>query len=146
MAEGCVVTVEKHWGDPTRRQPREVFARGEKVGAIVMLTIGSLAALSIEVIYLGTRITVGGLSFPLPWTVLLAYLVNLIITNTALLWTTNRSVAAIPVIAWSVIFMILLGWPSAVAGGNAVFAGTLSTVALLVAGIFGGSWPLRHPR
>ncbi|WP_027019445.1 hypothetical protein [Corynebacterium sputi] len=140
------MTVEKHWGDPTRRQPREVFARGEKFGAIVMLTIGALAALSIEVIYLGTRISVGEISIPLPWTVLLAYLVNLIITNTALLWTTNRTVAAIPVIAWSAVFMMLLAWPSIVAGGNAVFAGSISTIALLVAGIFGGSWPLRHSR
>lgn len=142
MAEVGAVTVEKHWGDPDRAQPREVFVRGEIPVAILILTVGVLAALSIEIIYLGTRIQ----GIPVPWTILLAYLFNLIITNTALLWTKNRTVAAVPVIVWSVTFMILLAWPSIVMGGNSVFAGSVSTVALLVAGIFGGSWPLRHPR
>lgn len=135
---------EAHWGDPGRSQPREVFARGEVPMAMVWLTLGGLFGLLLEVVYLGTWVEIGRVAFPLPWTIVLAYLLNLIITNTALLWTDRSIVAAVPLIAWAAGYLLLLMWADLPFGGDQVLGNWMRTVVLLLAGIAGGAWPLRR--
>lgn len=137
---------EPHWGDPTQSQPRENFHKGEVVGALTWLSVAALVSLIIEVVFLGTWITVGGVAIPLPWTIVVAYVLNLIITNTALLWTRERSKAAIPVAAWMLGFAALLVWAVVPAGGDLAMGQWFRTILLLSAGMFGGAWPLRHLR
>lgn len=138
--------VEKHWGDPDRSQPREEFGRGEVPTAMVWLSVAALAALLIEIVYLGMWLTIGGIAVPLPWTIPAAYVVNLILTRTALLWTENRTIAAVPLGAWTIGFGLILLWAALPAGGDQLLGNGLRTVALLAAGIIGGGWPLRHPK
>ncbi|MDO5029474.1 MAG: hypothetical protein Q4E11_02685 [Corynebacterium sp.] len=137
---------EPHWGDPTRPQPRESFHKGEISGALAWLSVAALVSLIIEVVFLGVWITVGSVAIPFPWTIVLAYVMNLIITNTALLWTRDRSKAAIPVVVWVIGFAALLVWSVVPAGGDLAMGQWLRTILLLAAGLFGGAWPLRHQR
>lgn len=137
---------ESHWGNPDRRQPRENFHRGEVAVAFVWLSLAALAALVVEVVFLGTWVTVGAIAIPLPWTIPLAYLVNLIITNTALLWTRDRAKASIPTGVWLLGFTGILLWTVFPAGGDVAMGQWLRTVLLLSFGVLGGAWPLRHLR
>ncbi|MBV7295044.1 hypothetical protein KRX51_03815 [Corynebacterium sp. TAE3-ERU12] len=137
---------EPHWGDPSRAQVRQDTGRGERIGATVVLSVAALAALIIEVVYLGTYLTVWGVTVPMPWTVVMAYFMNLIITNTMLLWTTNRTVASIPLYVWVAGFVLVFFWAFLPAGGDVALAGVLRPLALLIAGIAGGGWPLRRQR
>lgn len=143
---GPEVDVEKHWGDPDRSQPREVFARGEVATGIAWLTVAALVSLILEVVYLGTWVHLGPVSLPLPWTVVVAYVFNIIITRTALLWTDDRRIALVPLGAWIAGYVFLWIWTGLPFGGDQVLGQTLRSVALLVAGIAGGGWPLRHPK
>ena len=145
-AGGGDVAVEKHWGDPDRSQPREEFARGEAATGIAWLSVAALVSLVLEVAYLGTRIDVGGLSIPLPWTIIAAYVFNLIITRTAMLWTKSRNIAMVPMWTWIAGYVFLWIWTGLPFGGDQVLGETIRTIALLVAGIVGGGWPLRHPK
>src|SRR5699024_11361893 len=61
---------------------------------------------------LGSRISIGEVSIPLPWTILFAGVFNWIITKTALLWTPNKAIAAIPTWIWLAGFIALLMWPA----------------------------------
>ena len=145
-AEGGDVAVEKHWGDPDRSQVREAIARGEMSPGIAWLSVAALVSLVLEVAYLGTRIDVGGLSIPLPWTIIAAYVFNLIITRTAMLWTKSRNIAMVPMWTWIAGYVFLWIWTGLPFGGDQVLGETIRTIALLVAGIVGGGWPLRHPK
>ena len=145
-AEGGDVAVEKHWGDPDRSQVREDIDRGEMITGIVWLSVAALVSLVLEVVYLGTRIDVGGLSIPVPWTIAAAYLFNLIITRTAMLWTKSRNIAMVPMWTWIAGYVFLWIWTGLPFGGDQVLGETIRTIALLVAGIVGGGWPLRHPK
>lgn len=138
--------VEKHWGDPNRSQPREVFGRGEVATAMVWLSVAALASLLIEIAYLGTWVELGAFAVPQPWTIPAAYVVNLILTRTALLWTENRTLAAVPLGAWTIGFGLVLLWAALPAGGDQLLGNGLRTIGLLAAGIIGGGWPLRHPK
>lgn len=140
--DGGAAVVEKHWGDPDRAQPREEFFRGEVATAMVWLSVAVLASLVLEVVYLGTRVEVAGASVPLPWTIPLAYVFNLIISRTALLWTKSRTIASIPMWVWVAGFVALILWTAMPFGGDKVLGEWLRTAALLVAGIAGASWPL----
>nr|WP_162933181.1 hypothetical protein [Corynebacterium lactis] len=137
---------EAHWGDPEHAQARENFFKGEVLGALVWLSVAAAVSLIIEVVFLGSRVNLGGVALPVPWTIPLAYVANLIITNTALLWTRERSKASVPVIVWAVGFGILLLWSAMPFGGDMVLGQWLRTVVLLAAGVLGGAWPLRHAR
>lgn len=143
-SDGGGATVEKHWGDPQRSQPRENFAKGEVATAIAWLAVASLVSLVLEVVYLGTRIDVAGLSVPVPWTIPAAYVFNLIITRTALLWTDRRTIALVPMWTWIAGFVLLFVWSGLPFGGDRVHGEWVRTIVLLVAGIVGGGWPLRH--
>lgn len=137
---------EKHWGDPNRSQAREVFYAGEVSGALVWLSAAAVVSLILEVVFLGAWVHIGSLAVPMPWTIPVAYIANLIITNTALLWTQERAKAAVPVIAWTVGFAVLLFWSAMPFGGDMVLGQWLRTVVLLAAGVIGGVWPLRRVR
>ena len=145
-AGGGDVAVEKHWGDPDRSQVREDIDRGEMITGIAWLSVAALVSLVLEVAYLGTRIDVGGLSIPLPWTIIAAYVFNLIITRTAMLWTKSRNIAMVPMWTWIAGYVFLWIWTGLPFGGVQVLGETIRTIALLVAGIVGGGWPLRHPK
>ncbi|MFD5867459.1 hypothetical protein ACFWGD_02435 [Corynebacterium sp. NPDC060344] len=143
-AGGGDVTVEKHWGDPDRSQVREDIGRGEMVTGIAWLTVAALVSLVLEVVYLGARVDVGGMSIPVPWTIAAGYVFNLIITRTAMLWTPNRNIALVPMWAWIAGYVFLWIWTGLPFGGDQVLGETIRSVALLIAGIVGGGWPLRH--
>lgn len=138
--------VEADWGNPKKSQAREVFHKGEIPVALMWLSLAALVSLVIEVVFLGTWVTIGSVTFPLPWTIVAAYVMNLILTNTALLWQVKREVAMIPTAVWLVGFGILLFWTALPFGGDQVLGSWLRTVVLLAAGAFGGLWPLRHAR
>ncbi|MFC3848693.1 hypothetical protein ACFORJ_00720 [Corynebacterium hansenii] len=142
--EGGEVTVEKHWGDPDRSQVREDIGRGEMITGIAWLSVASLVSLVLEVVYLGMRVDVAGASIPVPWTIAAAYLFNLIITRTAMLWTKNRAIALVPMWAWIAGFVALFIWTGLPFGGDKVLGESIRTILLLIAGIVGGGWPLRH--
>ena len=133
---------ERHWGDPERSQNREVFARGEVPMAMTWLTAGSLMGLLLEIVYLGQWVHIGSAAIPLPWTIPVAYLLNLTITRTALLWTERSIIAAVPVIAWVAGFTLVLLWQDLPFGGDQALGPWLRTVLLLAAGASGGGWPL----
>ncbi len=137
---------ERYWGEPNHSQPRENFHQGEVTVALVWLSLAALAVLVIEVVFLGTWITVGSVAVPLPWTIPLAYIGNLIITNTALLWTRDRAKAAIPTGLWLLGFAVFLLWAVIPSGGDVAMGQWLRTVLLLAFGVLGGAWPLRHLR
>lgn len=137
---------EPLWGDPERSQPRENFHPGEVTGALVWLSAAALCVLVVEVVFLGVWVTIGTVAIPVPWTIPVAYVVNLIITNTALLWTRNRRKAAISVVVWLVGFGVLLMWAAIPGLGDMAMGQWLRTILLLAAGVFGGAWPLRHDR
>lgn len=143
-AEGAEVAVEKHWGDPNRSQVREDLDRGEIITGITWLSIAALVSLLLEVAYLGMRIDVGGASIPLPWTIAAAYVFNLIITRTAMLWTKSRNIALIPMWTWIAGYIFLFIWTGLPFGGDQVLGESIRSVILLIAGIVGGGWPLRH--
>ncbi|WP_448851217.1 hypothetical protein [Corynebacterium sp. 335C] len=133
---------ERHWGDPERSQNRQVFVRGEVPMALTWLTVGALMGLLLEIIYLGAWVQIGSVAVPVPWTIVVAYLLNLIITNTALLWTERSILAAVPVMAWAVGYLGVLLWQGLPFGGDQAMAPGLRMVLLLAAGLAGGSWPL----
>ncbi|WP_075691574.1 hypothetical protein [Corynebacterium sphenisci] len=136
--------LEPHWGDPERAQVRRGAGRGEIAAAMGWLAAATLAGLVLEVVYLAARVDVAGVSLPVPWTIPVAYLVNLVASRTALLWTGRRAVAAVPLAAWIAGFLVLLLWSAAPFGADVVLGPWLRTIALLVAGVAGGGWPLRH--
>lgn len=138
--------VEADWGNPTKTQLREVFHKGEVRVAMVWLSLAALFSLVIEVVFLGTWVTIGSTAMPFPWTIVLAYVMNLVLTNTALLWQVKREVAMIPTVVWLLGFGALLMWTTLPFGGDQVLGSWLRTIVLLAAGAFGGLWPLRHRR
>lgn len=117
------------------------LSRGEVVGGIFWLSLGSLVSLLLEVVYLGTWITLpGGAQVAFPYTIIIAFLFNMILTRTSLLWTDNKPVAALPLFVWVLGFAFLLVWSVAV--GDQLVGSNIRTVLLLFIGLAGGIWPL----
>ena len=117
------------------------LSRGEVVGGIFWLSLGALISLLLEVVYLGTWITLpGGAAMAFPYTIILAFFFNMVLTRSSLLWTDNKPVAAIPLFTWLLGFALLLIWPLAV--GDQLLGSNMRSVLLLVAGLAGGIWPL----
>ena len=109
---------EPHWGDPNRSQVRRDTTRRERIAGIAWLSVGAAFGLFVSVLYLGSRISIGEVSIPLPWTILFAGVFNWIITKTALLWTPNKAIAAIPTWIWLAGFIALLMWPALSSSGG----------------------------
>ncbi|WP_295642586.1 hypothetical protein [uncultured Corynebacterium sp.] len=141
--DNAVDPAEPNWGHPTKSQIRMDTTRGEKISGIVWLTIGALAGLFISVLYLGTRFTIGGTSWPLPWTIVFAGWFNSVISRTAMLWTPNRAIAGIPVMVWLIGFVVLSAWPFLPFAKSVLVPSTLWSMLVLVVGLAGGMWPLR---
>lgn len=136
-------TAEPHWGDPERRQVRRDTTRSERTAGIIWLCIGAVAALLIAALYLGSRVTVGGTSVPVPWPLIATPWFLAVLTKTALLWTDNRSVAAAPLWTWLVAYLILVLWPAIPGlGGDTILGSSLATLLLLPLGLAGGGWAL----
>lgn len=133
---------EPDWGNPHKSQARRDTTRAERISGIAWLTIGGLFCLFISVLYIGTRLSLGQASIPVPWTVVFAFFMNRAITKTALLWTDNRMVAGIPMWVWISGFVVLAAWPTLPFGGDTLVAGSIWALALMIAGAIGGMWPL----
>lgn len=117
------------------------LSRGEVVGGIFWLSLGALISLLLEVVYLGTWITLpGNTQIAFPYTIILAFLFNMVLTRTSMLWTDIRSVAGIPLFTWVLGFAFILVWSVAV--GDQLVGSNIRSVLLLFAGIAGGIWPL----
>ncbi len=117
------------------------LGRGEIVGGIFWLSLGALISLLLEVIYLGTWISFpDGAQIAFPYTIVIAFLFNMVLTRTSMLWTDIKPVAAIPLFVWLFGFALLAVW--AVAMGDQLVASTMRSVLLLSAGLAGGIWPL----
>ncbi len=128
-------------GESSRSFIRADFTRGEAIGGLVWLSIGALISVLLEIVYLGTWITLpdgGRLAFP--YTIVIAFFFTMVLTRTAKLWTPDPRVAAVPLYAWLAGYVVLT-FLVPVTGDQVVAAG-IRAVLLLVAGIAGGVWPL----
>lgn len=99
---------------------RDNFSRGEVVAGLTWLSVGALVSVVLETVYLGW------------WSFLVALLFNVVLTKTARLWSPRPGVALIPLVAWLAGFAVAL----------ALLPPTAGLVALPLAGIAGGVWPL----
>lgn len=134
---------EPDWGHPERPQVRRDTTRSERTAGIIWLSVGALAAVLLATLYLGSRITVGETSVPFPWPVLAAPWFNYVLVKTALLWTDNRQIAAVPLWVWLAGYGLLLVWPALpFAGGDTLLPGTVWALLLLPLGAAGGGWAL----
>lgn len=117
------------------------LSRGEVIGGIFWLSLAAAISLLLEVVYLGTWITLpGGASMAFPYTIIIAFFFNMVLTRTSMLWTENRPVAAIPLFVWTLGFALFLIWPLAV--GDQLVGSNIRSVLLLFMGLAGGIWPL----
>lgn len=116
--------------------------RSERIAGLVWLSIGALFCLFVSVLYIATRVTVGEWSVPLPWPIIFSAILNYALTTTALLWTPNRLVAAIPIGVWTLGFVVLAMWPALPLGGDTLVPSSPWSVGLMIAGMMGGMWPL----
>lgn len=120
---------------------RTDFSRGEAGFGLLWLSIGALVSVLLEIVYLGTWITLpGGAKVAFPYTIIVAFLFNMVLTRTARLWTSTPAIALIPLMVWGLGFIgLMLG--GGVTGDQLVVS-SIRSVALLAAGIAGGIWPL----
>ncbi|MCS5478875.1 hypothetical protein NYP18_04305 [Corynebacterium sp. YIM 101645] len=120
---------------------RTDFSRGEAVGGLVWLSVAALIAVLLQVVYLGTWVTLpGGFRVAVPYTIVLAFLFNMVLTRTAKLWSPRPAFAAVPLYAWLAGFLLLLS--GVVVTGDQLVGDNIRTVLLLFAGVAGGVWPL----
>lgn len=121
------------------------FSRSEAAFGLFWLALGALLSVLLEVVYLGTWLTLpGGKAFAFPYPILLALLFNGVLAKTAMLWTKRNAVAALPLWVWIAGFFGLT-FTSALSGDILVGANPRSLL-LLLAGVVGGAWPLMKPR
>ncbi|WIM69417.1 hypothetical protein QP028_01690 [Corynebacterium suedekumii] len=120
---------------------RTDFSRGEAVGGLVWLSVAAAISVLLEVVYLGTWITLpDGARLAVPYTIPVAFLFNIVLTRTARLWTPNSLVALIPLYVWTGGFLLLMF--GVVLTGDQLVASSIRSVGLLVAGLAGGVWPV----
>ncbi|ANE03685.1 hypothetical protein [Corynebacterium crudilactis] len=113
---------------------------GEVIGGLFWLSLGALISVLLEVIYLGARATLpGGASIAIPYTIIIAFLFNMVLTRTSMLWTNHWLAKFTSLIVWALGFMALLVWSVAV--GDQLVPNNIRTVLLLFAGCAGGIWP-----
>lgn len=118
---------------------------GEIAFGLLWLSMGALVSVLLEVVYLGTRLTLsGGSSIAFPYTIVIALLFNGVLTKTARLWSDRLGVALVPLLVWILGFLTLTFWVSF--SGDILVGSNLASLLLLAAGIAGGLWPLRKPK
>ncbi|AKP08431.1 Hypothetical protein Cp262_0765 [Corynebacterium pseudotuberculosis] len=112
------------------------FSRGEAAWGLFWLSLGGVISVLLEIVYLNTWFG----PVPAPYTVAIAFLFNMVLTKTALLWTKKSAIALIPMYAWALGFFGLM-----VAGGmtgDQLFGASFRPLLLMIAGFVGGGWPL----
>lgn len=121
------------------------YSRGEIAVAIMWLSAGAIVSLFIESAYVHSRLPLpGGNSVMFPITIVIAALFNGVLTRTALLWSRNIVVVAIPVLSWLAGYFLLLIGPAIT--GDQLLGSSLRSLLLLIAGLAGGAWPLLRSR
>ncbi|MEJ5997125.1 hypothetical protein [Corynebacterium sp. H130] len=111
---------------------------------MMWLCLGALISVLLEVVYLGTWITLpSGDRVAFPYPVLLALLFNMVLTKTARLWTDRMGVYLVPLCVWILGFLTLTFWVSI--SGDILVGSNPRSLMLLAAGIVGGLWPLMKP-
>ncbi|MBC3186137.1 hypothetical protein H7347_06050 [Corynebacterium sp. zg-331] len=124
-----------------RRFTRTDFSCGEAALGLFWLALGALLSVVLEVIYLGTWIALpGGARVAFPYTILVAFAFNRVLSRTALLWTRNAAVAGIPLWTWLLGYVALTAWVAM--SGDQLVGNNIRSIALLIAGMAGGGWPL----
>ncbi|MDO5668672.1 MAG: hypothetical protein Q4G50_01585 [Corynebacterium sp.] len=120
---------------------RTDFSRGEAIGGLVWLSVAAAISVLLEVVYLGTWVTLpGGARLAVPYTIILAFLFNMVLTRTARLWNPAPVVAAIPLYVWlGGYFALMMG---VAVTGDQLVGSNIRSVLLLAAGVAGGVWPL----
>lgn len=117
------------------------FSRGEAIGGLFWLSLGALISVVLEVIYLGTWVTLpGGQQIAFPYTIIIAFFFTMVLSRTSVLWTDKKLIAAIPLFFWLAGYLVMLMWPAFT--GDQLLGSNIRSVLLLVAGIAGGVWPL----
>lgn len=117
------------------------FSRGEAIGGLFWLSLGALISVVLQVIYLGTWLTLpGGQMIAFPYPIILAFFFTMVLSRTAVLWTDRRAVAAIPLYVWLTGYLLLLVVPAFT--GDQLLGSNIRSVLLLAAGLAGGVWPL----
>lgn len=120
----------------TERHYVKDFSTAEMVGGLVWLSLAALVSVLLEVVYLGTWIG----SVAVPFTIPIAFLFNLVLTKTALLWSEKVAVAAVPLYVWTGGFLLLTFWVGVT--GDQLVGSNIRSIGLLFAGLAGGGWPL----
>ncbi|KQB86290.1 hypothetical protein [Corynebacterium lowii] len=120
---------------------RTDFSKGEAALGLLWLAIAALISVLLEVVYLGTWITLpGGTKIPFPYMIVVAFLFNRVLSRTALLWTRHAGLAGIPLWTWLMGYVVLTMWVAVT--GDQLVGNNIRSVALLIAGMIGGGWPL----
>lgn len=112
------------------------FSRAEAIGGIAWLSLAAVVSVLLEVVYLDWRI--GNIAIPL--TAAVAFGFNMVLSKTALLWTSNIFIALIPMYLWVAGYFTLLMW--VIVDGSMFIPQNLSAMVLLFAGILGSGWPV----
>ncbi|MET3943442.1 hypothetical protein [Corynebacterium mucifaciens] len=99
---------------------RDDFTRREAIAGLAWLSIGALVSLLLEAVYLNWLWVVAALLF------------NAVVTKTARLWSSKW--ALLPLAVWVAGFLVSL----------ALLPPTSWSLALLLAGVAGGVWPMIH--
>ncbi|AKK02807.1 hypothetical protein [Corynebacterium epidermidicanis] len=121
------------------------FSRAEAAFGLFWLALGALLSVLLEVVYLGTWITLpGGKAIAFPYPILIALLFNAVLSKTARLWTDRIAIAALPLWVWILGFCGLT-FTTALSGDILVGPNPRSLL-LLLAGLAGGAWPLLKPQ
>lgn len=120
---------------------RTDFSRGEAMSGLVWLSVAALISVLLEVVYLGTWVTLpGGARLAVPYTILIAFLFNMVLTRTARLWTSNPAIALVPLYVWTAGFLALMFGVQVT--GDQLVGSNIRSVLLLFAGAAGGVWPV----
>ena len=120
---------------------RTDFSRGEMIGGLVWLSLAAVLSAFLEVMYLGTWLTLpGGTRVAAPYTIIIAFLFNVVLTRPARLWTDRAGVAAVPLYAWVATYAVLVLGPAV--SGDQLVGNNIRSILLLAAGVSGGLWPI----
>lgn len=119
-------------------------SKGEIAFGFLWLSLGALISVLLEVVYLGTWITLpDGNSVAFPYSILIALLFNAVLTKTARLWSVPTGVTLIPLGVWLLGFCVLTFWVGFT--GDILVGSNPRSLMLLAAGLIGGLWPLSKP-
>ncbi|MCS4489889.1 hypothetical protein N7326_05090 [Corynebacterium sp. ES2794-CONJ1] len=116
------------------------FSKAEAAFGLMWLALASLLSVFLEVIYLGVWI----FGVPVPYTIVIAFFFNRVLSNTALLWSKNLAIAGIPLWAWTIGYFLMLMAPNLT--GDQLVGSSIRSIVLMFAGLIGGFLPLMKSR